>query len=158
MERFSFSHMCLVKRIEKKRNRKLFYLIEKKNEMTKKCNLYKFTLILLLKKILIVHKKNLLFKKKPQCLDMCGGKRGQMGKLVKSLFASNFLPSWGEHDFGGSKKKTLKLYHFFTHFPLSNKHPLIPFSLPHFLTPSPNFSSQPNAFKVNFHGEKKQGL
>ena len=50
MERFSFSHMCLVKRIEKKRNRKLFYLIEKKNEMTKKCNLYKFTLILLLKK------------------------------------------------------------------------------------------------------------
>ena len=50
MERFNFSHMCLVKRIEKKRNRKLFYLIEKKNKMTKKCNLYKFTIILLLKK------------------------------------------------------------------------------------------------------------
>ena len=77
--------MCLVGRIEKLRNRKLFYFVENKNEMTKKKIVICINLLSYpydIKKIKNKNKKinsslkNLLFKKKKkkkktQFLDMC---------------------------------------------------------------------------------------
>ena len=52
-----FSHMCLVERIEKWRNRKLIYLVGEKKWEDEKWNWYKLTHMFLLKKLCSIKKK-----------------------------------------------------------------------------------------------------
>ena len=52
-----FSHMCLVGRMEKWRNRKLIYLVGEKKWEDEKWNWYKLTYMFLLKKLCSIKKK-----------------------------------------------------------------------------------------------------
>ena len=52
-----FSHMCLVGRMEKLRNRKLIYLVGEKKWEDEKWNWYKLTHMFLLKKLCSIKKK-----------------------------------------------------------------------------------------------------